>query len=171
MLRCARDTRRLSHALLDERPRPQFVDRGAQFVASGYRNLHALALTLGIADRVRPVRRASNAILRDGVLHPGDYGSLGAFARSRLLSARAKLRLARLLVDLVRQRGVLDPLRPERAAALDRDDMGTYLRRSVGEEAFEYLLAPAFSSTFDSDPEDIAAADHEAGFSWPPSSG
>jgi oxygen-dependent protoporphyrinogen oxidase len=132
------------------------LDRGAQFIASGYRNLHALARSLGIADRVRPVRRASNAILRDGVLHPGDYGSLGAFARSRLLSAPAKLRLARLLVDLVRHRGVLDPLRPERAASLDRDDMATYLRRTVGEEAFEYLLAPAFSSTFDSDPEDLS---------------
>jgi oxygen-dependent protoporphyrinogen oxidase len=134
------------------------LDRGAQFVASGYRNLHALARTLGIADRVRPVRRASNAILRGGVLHPGDYGSPGAFARSRLLSAGAKLRLVRLLLDLWRHRAVLDPLRPERAAALDRDDLATYLRRTVGDEAFEYLLAPAFSSTFDSEPEDLSGA-------------
>ncbi len=132
------------------------LDRGAQFIASGYRNLHAVARALGIEDRVRPVRRASNAILRDGVLHPGDYGRLRAFARSRLLSGRAKLGLVRLLVDLLRHRRALDPLRPERAAALDREDMATYLRRSVGEEAFEYLLAPAFSSTFDSDPEELS---------------
>jgi oxygen-dependent protoporphyrinogen oxidase len=32
------------------------------------------------------------------------------------------------------------------------------LRRIVGEEAFEYLFAPAFSSTFDSDPEDLSGA-------------
>jgi oxygen-dependent protoporphyrinogen oxidase len=104
------------------------------------------------------VRRASNAILRGGVLHPGDWGSPVAFARSRLLSGAAKLRLAWLLADLVRHRRLLDPLRPERAAALDRDDMATYLRRTVGEEALEWLLAPAFSSTFDSDPEDLSGA-------------
>jgi oxygen-dependent protoporphyrinogen oxidase len=36
--------------------------------------------------------------------------------------------------------------------------MAAYLRRVVGEEAAEFLLAPAFSSTFDSDPEDLSGA-------------
>ena len=66
------------------------VDRGAQFIASGYRNLHALVAELGLADRVRPVARAHNAILRAGRLESGDYNSPLAFARSRLLSWNAK---------------------------------------------------------------------------------
>lgn len=140
-------------------PRGVFVvDRGAQFVASGYHNLHAVADTLGLATKRHFVGRTSNAILRDGHLHPGDYGSLVEFARSRLLSTGAKLRLPLLLLELVRQRRHLDPYHPERAAAIDRESLADGLTRVVGEEAMEYLFAPAFSSTFDADPEDHSLA-------------
>lgn len=134
------------------------VDRGAQFIASGYRNLLAIATEVGIGDRVQPLARTSNAILRAGRLEPGDYDSPLRFVQSRLVSAGAKLRLPRIVWEAWRHRAVLDPMRPERAAAIDIDDMPTYLRRIVGEEAFEYLFAPAFSSTFDSDPEDLSGA-------------
>jgi oxygen-dependent protoporphyrinogen oxidase len=134
------------------------LDRGAQFIASGYRNLHAMASSLGIEDRIHSVGRAHNAILRDGRLEPGDYDSPQAFVRSRLLSLGAKLRLPRIALELLRHRRALDPYHPERAAELDREDMATYLRRTVGEECFEQLFAPAFSSTFDSDPEDLSGA-------------
>jgi oxygen-dependent protoporphyrinogen oxidase len=134
------------------------LDRGAQFVASGYRHLHALAAELGLAGRVHALPVASNAILRGGRLHPGDYDSPLAFARSELLSWRAKLGLARVLVDLFRHRRRLDPLHPERAFSLDAEDLAAWGRRRAGEEALEYLLAPAFSSTFDSDPEDLSGA-------------
>ncbi len=50
-----------------------------------------------------------------------------------------------LLFEVLRHRKRLDPLRPEKAADIDRDDMARYLSRIVGEEALEYLLAPAFS--------------------------
>jgi oxygen-dependent protoporphyrinogen oxidase len=134
------------------------IDRGAQFIASAYRNLHTVAAEVRIADQVRPLARVSNAILRDGRLEPGDYDTPLRFLRSHLLSWGAKLRLPRLLLEVWRRRGLLDPHHPEQAAALDVEDMPTYLRRVVGEEAFEYVLAPAFSSTFDSDPEDLSGA-------------
>jgi len=134
------------------------LDRGAQFIASGYRNLHALAGELGIADQIRPVAVSNNAILRGGRLEPGDYGSPADLLHSRLLSARARLRLARLPFELWRHRHVLDPLRPERAAEIDREDLAVWGRRVVGDEALEFLLAPAFSSTFDSDPEHLSGA-------------
>lgn len=134
------------------------VDRGAQFIASGYRNLLALAREVGLADAIRPVGRAHNAMLRDGALQPGDYDSPVAFLRSRLLSTGAKLRLPRILLELARHRRVLDPWSPERAAAIDREDLATYLRRVVGDENLEYLFGPALSSTFDSDPEDLSGA-------------
>jgi oxygen-dependent protoporphyrinogen oxidase len=140
-------------------PRGEFVvDRGAQFVASGYRNMQRVVDALGLRARLHPVARTSNAILRDGVLHPGDYGSLLEIARSRLVGARSKLRLARLLLELARHRSRLDPYRPERAAGLDREDLAAGLARLVGEEATEYLFVPAFSSTFDADPEDHSLA-------------
>ena len=134
------------------------IDRGAQFIASGYRNLHALAAEVGLADRVRALSQPRNAILRAGRLEPADYDSPIAFLRSQLLSTGAKLRLPRVLFELWRHRWVLDPHSPERAAGIDRATMPDYLRRVVGDEAFEYLFAPAFSSTFDSDPEDLSGA-------------
>ena len=134
------------------------LDRGAQFIASGYRNLHALLRELGLDHRVHAIAGAKNAVLRDGVLHPGDYDALGAFLRSRLLSARAKARLPRIGLELARRWRRLDPLHPELAAGFDREDLAAFLRRTVGEEALEYLFAPAFSSTFDADPEDLSGA-------------
>jgi oxygen-dependent protoporphyrinogen oxidase len=132
------------------------VDRGAQFIASGYRNLHALAGEVGLAERVRPLARAENAMLRGGRLHPGDYDTPLAFLRSGLLSWRAKLRLPALVFDVWRHRKQLDPMQPERAADLDRDDLAGYLHRRIGAEAADYLVAPALSATFDSDPEDLS---------------
>ena len=138
-------------------PRGEFVvDRGAQFVASAYRNLHAVAAALGIEPRLQRIHPSRNAILRGGRFHAGDYGSLPQFLSSRLLSTRAKLRLGRIALELWRQRRDVDPYHPERAAALDREDMAAWLRRTVGEEAAEYLFVPAFSSTFDCEPEDLS---------------
>jgi oxygen-dependent protoporphyrinogen oxidase len=140
-------------------PRGEFVvDRGAQFVSSGYRNMRTVEAALGLASRRHAIEPAHNAILRDGRLHAGDYGSLGELLRSRLLSFGAKLRLPRLLFEVLRGGRRLDPYRPERAAPLDREDMAAWLRRVVGPEVGEYLIAPAFSSTFDSDPEELSGA-------------
>jgi oxygen-dependent protoporphyrinogen oxidase len=140
-------------------PRDGFVlDRGAQFIASGYRHLHAVAGEIGLADAVRSVHPARNAILRAGRLHPGDYDALGDFLRSRLLSLPAKLRLARLPWELWRQRRHLDPLRPEAAAALDGGDMASWLEDAIGAEARDYLVAPALRSTFDSEIEELSSA-------------
>jgi oxygen-dependent protoporphyrinogen oxidase len=134
------------------------IDRGAQFIASGYRNLHQLADSLGLGPRIEEIACNRNAVLRDGKLRAGDYDSLRELLRSDLLSNRAKARLPRLLLEVLRHRKRLDPLHPEKAADIDREDMARYLRRIVGEETLEYLLAPAFSSTFDSDPEDLSGA-------------
>jgi protoporphyrinogen/coproporphyrinogen III oxidase len=141
-----------------ERAGGYVVDRGAQFIASGYRHLHALARDLGLSQQVRPLARARNAVQRGGALHPGDYDEPLRFLRSRLLSWRAKTRLIRLLAEFVRRRRQLDPWHPERAARFDREDLAQLLRRTVGDEALEYLFQPAFSSTFDCEPEDLSGA-------------
>jgi oxygen-dependent protoporphyrinogen oxidase len=140
-------------------PRGTFVvDRGAQFVASGYRNLHAVAGVLGLGPRLHPIQPARTAVLRGGRLHTADYDALPALLRSGLLSAGARLRLARVLAALWRVRRRLDPYHPERAAPLDDEDLARWLRRTAGEEAATYLFAPAFSSTFDAGPEELSAA-------------
>lgn len=134
------------------------VDRGAQFVFSGYADLHALAEEVGLADQVRPIRRTRNAILRDGRFLGSDSKSLLSLLRSPLLSLRSKVTLPRILWHVWKHRRKLNPRYPEIAASLDVEDMASFLRRTVGEEAFAYVFAPAFSATFLSDPEEISAA-------------
>jgi oxygen-dependent protoporphyrinogen oxidase len=134
------------------------LDRGAQFVTSSYRNLHAVADVLGLAPCVQPIAQPGDAILREGRLHAVGHGSPWALLASGLLSRRAKARLLRLPLELLRQRRRLDPLRPAAAAVLDSVDLAAGLRRLVGDEALEYLLAPGFSATFDSEPEDLSYA-------------
>jgi len=132
------------------------LDRGAQFVSSAYPNLQRLIDALGLRDRVRPFRHARNAILRRGRLHPADAESPLAVLRSPLLGVMAKLRLSRLLADAWRHRAKIDPWQLERAADLDDEDMESWLRTTIGDEAFDYLIAPGFSSTFDTEPEHLS---------------
>lgn len=141
-----------------ERHGEYLVDRGAQFIASAYRNLHAVLRAVDLEGAVRPLRRTRNAILRDGRLEPGDWDDVLAFLRSGLLSPRAKLRLPRILVEVLRHRRRLAPMHPERAVALDDEDLASWLGRTVGAEARDHLFAPALSATFDHDLEDLSAA-------------
>jgi oxygen-dependent protoporphyrinogen oxidase len=134
------------------------VDRGAQFVFSGYADLHALAEEVGLADQVRPIHRTRNAMFRDGHFLGSDPKSLLSLLRSPLLSLRSKMILPRILWHVWKHRRNLNPRYPHLAASLDVEDMATFLRRIVGEETFEYVFAPAFSATFLSEPEEISAA-------------
>jgi oxygen-dependent protoporphyrinogen oxidase len=134
------------------------LERGARFFTDACRNLEAVAQTLGLGPRLRPVASATGAILRNGRLHAVDPGAPWRLLGSELLSPRAKRRLLRLPLELLRHLPRLDPLRPESAAFLDAEDLAAGLRRRVGQEALECLLAPAFSFAFDVEPEDLSYA-------------
>lgn len=134
------------------------VDRGAQFISSAYRNMRGLAGELGIADRIQRIERSDNAMVRHGRLWLGTYDSIARLLGSGYLSLGAKLRLPLLLPVLWREWSRLDPMRPETATHLDDEDAPTFLRRIVGDEVFEYVFQPAFSGTFDSEPESLGKA-------------
>lgn len=134
------------------------LDRGAQFVSSAYGNLHGVARALGLGPRLRDVEPAGEAVLRDGRLHRIETSAPWRMLSSHLLSLRGKAGLARLGVEVARHSRQLDPLHPERSAFLDSEDMAAGLRRIAGDEAAEWLLEPAFSATFDAEPEDLSYA-------------
>jgi oxygen-dependent protoporphyrinogen oxidase len=128
--------------------RGRFVlDAGSVFDLDRSPTLRALARALGISDRLRPLARASCAVLRDFELHPVDPRRPLALAASPLLSLPARARLARLGLELARRWPHLDPRRPEALLALDRADAAAELRRAVGAEALEYLLAPLLAAS------------------------
>jgi protoporphyrinogen oxidase len=134
------------------------LECGARSVASGHRNWHSMVLALGLGDRVYALPSASRAVLRNGVLHRSDLDAPLGLLTTSLLSAGARLRLPRLAFEILRHVRALDPLHPERAAALDREDLAAGTRRTLGEENLDYLLAPMFASRFGSEPEDVSWA-------------
>jgi oxygen-dependent protoporphyrinogen oxidase len=134
------------------------VERGAQFIASSYRNMHALAGELGIAGRISPLSNTRNAVLKNGRFVAAEYEGLKAIGRSRDLTWPSKLRLLKLLWHVWRQRQLLDFYRPEAAAPLDGESAAEYTRRELGQEVLDYLVDPAFASTFTALPENLSKA-------------
>ena len=134
------------------------LERGAQFITSGYRNLRSIARALELRDRIRPLRVSSEAIAWKGRLEPADASSPLGLVKSPLLSPGAKLRLPRLAAELFRHRSLLDPMQPELASSLDVEDAATYLARTIGIEARDRLIGPLVSGTYDVELEDMSAA-------------
>lgn len=134
------------------------VERGASFVTSGYRNLHDVVRALGLEAELRVTPPVRNVVLRGGKLLPADVTSPWRLLTSPLLSPLAKLRLARLPLEVVRHRRLLDPRHPERAAALDGENLDSGLRRLVGDEVCDFLIAPAFAAIFGGEPAEWSLA-------------
>jgi len=134
------------------------VERGAQFIASSYRNMHALASELGVGSLIHPLRNTRNAVLKRGRFVASEYEGLNAIRRSRDLTWQSKLRLLRILFPLWRYRKLLDFYRPEKAAPLDDESAAEYVRRQFGREVLDYLVEPAFASTFTVLPENLSKA-------------
>jgi protoporphyrinogen oxidase len=134
------------------------LERGAQFVTNGYRNLHSVARVLGVSDRIRPLAETRETIAWKGRLEPADLAAPLDTLKSPRLSTAAKLRVPRLLAELFRHRSLLDPLQPEQATRLDVEDAATYLARTIGIEARDRLVGPLVSGTFDVELENLSAA-------------
>jgi len=134
------------------------IERGAQFVASGYRQVHGIAAELGLANRIRPHTLARDAVLAGGALRSLDLGAPWRSFATSGAALRALPRLSRLSLELARHWGRLDPARPEFADVLDGESLTRGLVRLAGRDLTESLLAPSFAATFDEDPERLSLA-------------
>jgi oxygen-dependent protoporphyrinogen oxidase len=134
------------------------VDRGAQFIASSYRNMRTLVDELGLKAQVRRLRTGRGAVLRDGKFISSDYAGLKAILKARDLRWSSKLRLPLLLNDLRRTRHMLDFYEIERAAPIDDASAHDWALRRFGREVLDYLIEPPFASTFTVLPENLSRA-------------
>lgn len=105
-------------------------------------NVRVMINALGIARLLYPVQPADEGVLRRGRFEVLETSSLREFARSRLLSARGKLQLARLGLELANRRAIFDVHHPEFAAPIEGGDASFDLRASAGDEARDFVLAP-----------------------------
>jgi oxygen-dependent protoporphyrinogen oxidase len=134
------------------------VDRGAQFVASSYRNMRALVDELGLKPKVRRLATGRGAVLRDGKFVSSNYAGFKAIWRARDLSLPSKLRLPLILIDLRRNRRLLDFYAIEKAAPIDDASAYDWVRGRFGQEVLDYVIEPPFASTFTVLPENLSRA-------------
>jgi oxygen-dependent protoporphyrinogen oxidase len=134
------------------------VDRGAQFIASSYRNMRALVDELGLKQKVRRLATGRGATLRNGRFVASSYAGYKAIWRARDLSIGSKLRLPLIINDLRRSRSMLDFYEIERAAPLDNASAHDWVLRRFGREVLDYVIEPPFASTFTVLPENLSRA-------------
>ena len=134
------------------------VDRGAQFIASSYRNMRGLVDELGLKPKVRRLATGRGATLRDGKFVSSSYAGYKAIWRARDLSLGSKVRLPRIINDLRRSRGMLDFYHIENAAPIDDESAHDWALRRFGREVLDYVIEPPFASTFTVLPEQLSRA-------------
>jgi oxygen-dependent protoporphyrinogen oxidase len=133
------------------------IDHGAQFIASGYKNILALSKELNIHRQIHPLSRTNNAILRGGQFLAGDYDSpLALLTHNKLLSTRSRMRLPLVIWDMLRNRKQIHHMSPRLAAPLDNESLPDYARRRFGEEAYDFFIQPAVSGTFVTHPDNLS---------------
>jgi len=118
------------------------LERGAGALGPIDSNTRVLIRALGLSDLLYPIQPADEGVLRRGRFEVLETASMREFARSRLLSARGKLQLGRLGVELASRRARFDIHHPEFAASLEGGDASFDLRASAGDEARDFVLAP-----------------------------
>jgi oxygen-dependent protoporphyrinogen oxidase len=134
------------------------VDRGAQFIASSYKNMRALVDELGLKPQVRRLKTGRGATLRNGKFVSGNYAGYKAIFRARDLSWSSKLRLPRIIIELRKNKALLDFYAIEKAAPLDDASAHDWALSRFGREVLDYLIEPPFASTFTVLPENLSRA-------------
>ena len=134
------------------------VDRGAQFIASSYRNMRALVDELGLKPQVRRLKTGRGATLRDGKFVSGNYAGFKAIFRARDLSWSSKVRLPRIIFELRRNKHLLDFYAIEKAAPLDDQSAYEWALSRLGREVLDEVIEPPFASTFTVLPENLSRA-------------
>lgn len=140
-----------------ERRGEYVVECGASHLEVGRPNLELLVGVLGLRKRLRPLASHAGAIWDGRRLTVPALGWRGLLRGSRL-GVEARLRLGRLRVELAARRSRLDPARPERAVALDREDAARWLRRLAGDPLLDAMLEPLLAARLDAAPESLSAA-------------
>lgn len=127
-----------------ERVGDYLVDTGPDAATRGYKRWLALVDELGLAAKIT-VPSAVVGMVRNGRIHDVDPARPLRAARTPVLSARAKLRLAAGAVRLGRRLKSVDSYELNRSAELDdpHTNAHEFAVEHFGREAAEYLIDPA----------------------------
>jgi oxygen-dependent protoporphyrinogen oxidase len=119
------------------------MEAGTTILPAAYEDVMRLVRESGLLGELVPANSLMG-FMRDGELHTlrADKLALDA-ARTKLLSTKAKLKVARLVIDTLRLRRVLSYEDLSLAAAFDSETPRAYATRvGLGDELYEYLVEP-----------------------------
>jgi oxygen-dependent protoporphyrinogen oxidase len=135
------------------------LDTAAAILPTTYTQMVKLIADAGLSGEIVPTSDLVG-IVRDGTtyrLHGGK--AIADAVRTRLLSVREKLPLARLLADLARAGNRLDWYDLGQAADLDVETARQYADRRLSPEILEWIIDPALGSLFVASPERLSVVD------------
>lgn len=134
------------------------IDAAAALLSSKYAQLRALAADAGVADRLIG-GSDTLGIVRDGTVHRLRSRAPLDAARTRVVSRRAKLAAARILLDARRAGERLDPNDLSRAAPYDVESVAAYCARRLPRETAEYLVDPIVRTIYLGNVDDVSIVD------------
>lgn len=139
------------------------LNRGATMIPGSLGNLIKLCEDSGLG---RPFEQLpmSVSIPRDGrmriLVRRTGFGALADGVRTDLLSWQSKLLLRRLAADVRSWRRTLAGDRNfETAARLDAESLGSYTRRRLNQEIYDYLIDPLLRGLYLSETENMSVVD------------
>ncbi|MCV7177052.1 protoporphyrinogen/coproporphyrinogen oxidase [Mycolicibacterium sphagni] len=120
------------------------MEAGATVLTAGYDSVLRLIREIGMESDLVPTNSLMG-FMRDGQMHYLRSNLLAVdAARTKLLSLRSKLKVARLAIDLLKVRKLLSYEDLSLASDYDVETLLDYCRRrGLGDELFDYLLEPA----------------------------
>ena len=135
------------------------IDTAAAILPTTYTRMVKLIADAGLSSEVVPTSDVVG-IVRNGTTHRIRGGrAIADAARTRLLSVREKLPLAKLLADLARSGDRLDWYDLGRAADLDVETARQYADRRLSSEILEWIIDPALGGLFVASPERLSVVD------------
>jgi len=140
------------------------IDTGVQLLGGNYTELFRIAREAG-ADDLIVKSPGRDALWRDDRIHAITYGSIGSMVVSGALPGRLKLKLAAKYVPFLTREGArLDVNDLTRGAGLlmDRESIGAWGLRELGEDFVEYLVYPLLAAYYGNVPEMTTAGLYHA---------
>jgi len=131
------------------------AEAGAQFIANFYSNTRRIIRDIGLQDEVIPIAGHSG-IVRDGHLFELRYDVRSAL--SPLIGTMSKIKLARVLPQLITHWSNLDIHALNRAHGIDTANLAEYSHRQLDSDVLEHLLEPVLSGMFYWTPEETSQA-------------
>jgi protoporphyrinogen/coproporphyrinogen III oxidase len=145
--------------MADEMRGSLYAFTGATGLFAFYRDMWGLIDELGLKDKLLAVPALGQGVADNGrEVYPMNFNKTLGMLSHRALSWRSRLRLVRLVPDVLAARRDVDPCLLHTAAHFDDESMSDYLTRKVGRDFVEHIVGPVYRTLWAWNIESISRA-------------